>query len=175
MFFFSRCFFLLFVFLIVVVLMNLLNGLAVSDTGLVREKAEIVAHTSRAAVIAQIEATLLGGGGTRLSCGLRRRALARLLTGSRNILLFYSALPDKRLTVFPNRGEAGCGGWLGGGAVGREVLRAARDLVLRLAAGNGEVDRVMQDLQDRQERLETKLDKILLSLDSIVDKVDRKL
>merc|ERR1719427_1783101 len=33
-------FFLSFVFLIVVVLMNLLNGLAVSDTGLIREKAE---------------------------------------------------------------------------------------------------------------------------------------
>ena len=35
---FSYVFFLLFIFLIVVVLMNLLNGLAVSDTGLIREE-----------------------------------------------------------------------------------------------------------------------------------------
>ena len=40
-------FFLLFVFLIVVVLMNLLNGLAVSDTGRIREQAEVYAHLSR--------------------------------------------------------------------------------------------------------------------------------
>ena len=37
-------YFLSFVFLIVVVLMNLLNGLAVSDTGIIREKAEIFSY-----------------------------------------------------------------------------------------------------------------------------------
>merc|ERR550519_2814253 len=37
-------FFLSFVFLIVIVLFNLLNGLAVSDTGLIREKAEIFSY-----------------------------------------------------------------------------------------------------------------------------------
>ena len=57
---FSYFFFLAFVFLIVVVLMNLLNGLAVSDTGLIREEAEIHAHVSRVEVISQAEATLLG-------------------------------------------------------------------------------------------------------------------
>jgi hypothetical protein len=35
------------VFLIVVVLMNLLNGLAVSDTGLIQAKAEIVSYTTQ--------------------------------------------------------------------------------------------------------------------------------
>ena len=40
-------FFLSFVFLIVVVLMNLLNGLAVSDTGIIQEKAEIFTYISR--------------------------------------------------------------------------------------------------------------------------------
>ena len=71
---FSYIFFLTFVFLIVVVLMNLLNGLAVgtlsknlkagdhelhpkvSDTGLIRDEAEIHAHVSRVEVIAQLEA-----------------------------------------------------------------------------------------------------------------------
>ena len=40
----AYCYFLSFVFLIVVVLMNLLNGLAVSDTGIIREKAEIFSY-----------------------------------------------------------------------------------------------------------------------------------
>ena len=40
-------FFLSFVFLIVVVLMNLLNGLAVGDTREIQEQAEIYSHLSR--------------------------------------------------------------------------------------------------------------------------------
>ena len=43
----SYIFFLSFVFLIVVVLMNLLNGLAVSDTSVIQEQAEIYSHLSR--------------------------------------------------------------------------------------------------------------------------------
>ena len=43
----SFSFLLAFVFLIVVILMNLLNGLAVTDTGIIMEKAEIVAYTAR--------------------------------------------------------------------------------------------------------------------------------
>ena len=40
-------FLVVFVFFIVVILMNLLNGLAVSDTGIIMEKAEIVSYTTR--------------------------------------------------------------------------------------------------------------------------------
>ena len=43
----SFTFLLVFVFFIVVILMNLLNGLAVSDTGIIMEKAEIVSYTAR--------------------------------------------------------------------------------------------------------------------------------
>ena len=53
-------FLLAFVFLIVVVLMNLLNGLAVSDTGMIREKAEVVSAISRVETISYIESLLLG-------------------------------------------------------------------------------------------------------------------
>ena len=42
-----NAFFLSFVFLIVVVLMNLLNGLAVSDTGLIQAKAEIYSYINQ--------------------------------------------------------------------------------------------------------------------------------
>ena len=44
---FSFSFLVVFVFFIVVILMNLLNGLAVSDTGIIMEKAEIVSYTTR--------------------------------------------------------------------------------------------------------------------------------
>ena len=53
-------FLLSFVFLIVVVLMNLLNGLAVSDTGIIQEKAEIVSYISRVETISYTESVLLG-------------------------------------------------------------------------------------------------------------------
>ena len=67
---FSYFFFITFVFLIVVVLMNLLNGLAVSETGLIREDAEIHAHVSRSALLSLLlhltrnnhELNLQGGG-----------------------------------------------------------------------------------------------------------------
>lgn len=53
-------FFLSFVFLIVVVLMNLLNGLAVSDTGKIRDKAEIFSYRSQVETISTFESMLLG-------------------------------------------------------------------------------------------------------------------
>ena len=56
----SYCFLLWFVFLIIVVLMNLLNGLAVSDTGLIREQAEIVTHLASVDTISYTESILLG-------------------------------------------------------------------------------------------------------------------
>ena len=43
----SYVYFLSFVILIVVVLMNLLNGLAVSDIGLIREEAEVLSLKSQ--------------------------------------------------------------------------------------------------------------------------------
>ena len=40
--------------------MNLLNGLAVSDTGLIMEQAEIVSYISRVETISHLESILLG-------------------------------------------------------------------------------------------------------------------
>ena len=56
----SYCFLLWFVFLIIVVLMNLLNGLAVSDTGVCRAEAEIYTYKSQVELIAYTESVLLG-------------------------------------------------------------------------------------------------------------------
>ena len=57
---FSFSFLVVFVFFIVVILMNLLNGLAVSDTGIIMEKAEIVSYTTRVETISYMESVLLG-------------------------------------------------------------------------------------------------------------------
>ena len=53
-------FLLTFVFLIVVVLMNLLNGLAVSDTGVIRAEAETYAYKTQVELISYMESVLLG-------------------------------------------------------------------------------------------------------------------
>merc|ERR1711936_1229602 len=53
-------FFLAFIFLVSVVLMNLLNGLAVSDTSDIRQKAEIYSYISRVETISYMESVLLG-------------------------------------------------------------------------------------------------------------------
>merc|ERR1712064_244117 len=47
-------------FLTFVVLMNLLNGLAVSDTGVIQEQAEIFSYLSRVETISYMESVLLG-------------------------------------------------------------------------------------------------------------------
>jgi transient receptor potential cation channel subfamily A protein 1 len=56
----AYAFFLTFIFLIVVVLMNLLNGLAVSDTNDIKDKAEIYSYISRVETISYMESILLG-------------------------------------------------------------------------------------------------------------------
>ena len=57
---FGYIFLLGFVFLIVVVLMNLLNGLAVSDTGVIRAEAEVYAYKTQVEIISYMESTILG-------------------------------------------------------------------------------------------------------------------
>ena len=118
--------FILFVFLIVTVLMNILNGLAVSDTGLIREKAEIFSYRSQVETISTFESMLLGDPFDFLSnvpamlsnlpsCSLlrqlyRSRTLKKLFTtlGATEILLFYKFLPNKCVTIRPNQRDDNC-------------------------------------------------------------------
>jgi len=186
---FSYFFFLAFVFLIVVVLMNLLNGLAVSDTGLIREEAEIHAHVSRVEVISQAEATLLGDPGHLLrgqgwlgklvpTCGLRRRlgsalrcqTLFRTMTASNGILLFYSFLPNKRMVVYPNKDNLVCSPCFSAKEVGRDILKSAKNLILKLNEEdkkNTNIENVVRGIQLRQQNLEKKLDEVLKGLESL--------
>lgn len=56
----SHIIFLVFVFMIPIVLFNLLNGLAVSDTQEIRANAELVGHISRIKLISYFESVLIG-------------------------------------------------------------------------------------------------------------------
>merc|ERR1719356_2256851 len=141
-------FFLSFVFLIVVVLMNLLNGLAVSDTGLIRDKAEIFSYRSQVETISTFESMLLGDPFDFLSnvpallshlpsCSLlgqlyRSNTLKRFFTafGATEILLFYKFIPDKSVTIWPNRdSEQLC--CLRVDEVGRSIMTAAKEIVVK--------------------------------------------
>ena len=120
-------FFLTFVFLIVVVLLNLLNGLAVSDTAAIQEQAEIYSYLSRVETISYLESVLLGDPFDFLSnvprvltflpsCSIFRQLyrstmLKKIFTkiGASNILLFYNYLPEKRSPVHrPNTNQRDC-------------------------------------------------------------------
>lgn len=121
-------FLLAFVFLIVVVLMNLLNGLAVSDTAAIEREAEIICHISKAETISYAESVLLGdpfdfladwtapnkrGCRVSASCFSAFPAIkdfAQKMTGATGILLFYSYLTEKQveMPLVPDRSDGDC-------------------------------------------------------------------
>ncbi|XP_060820394.1 transient receptor potential cation channel protein painless [Bombus pascuorum] len=103
----SHFIFTLFVFLIVIVLFNLLNGLAVSDTAAILGKAELVGLISRIQVLAHIENLVVRAPFTRkthcsICCGLLHgfeyNPLAFLV---RKVLLFPTYLSTGKLSVEP--------------------------------------------------------------------------
>merc|ERR1719499_1366971 len=116
----AYAFFLTFVFLIVVVLMNLLNGLAVNDTSDIKQKAEIYSYISRVETISYMESILLGDpfdflsnvpkylsnlpSGSVLRQLYRSQTCRRVFTmlGAKGFLLFYTYLPNKQVTLKPN-------------------------------------------------------------------------
>merc|ERR1719483_643583 len=140
-------FFLSFVFLIVVVLMNLLNGLAVSDTGLIREKAEIFSYRSQVETISTFESMLLGDpfdflsnvpsmlsnipSGSLLRQLYRNGIMRNFFTkiGATEILLFYKFLPTKSVTITPNREGQDC--WcLRVDEMGRDIIASAKSIII---------------------------------------------
>merc|ERR1719266_2295850 len=144
----SYTFFLAFVFLIVVVLMNLLNGLAVSDTGVIQDRSEVVAFLSQVETISYAESLLLGDPfdflasvpalqwlpcKRSLSCLrqlYRSRTIRRIfqrLTGAQDILLFYNYLPEKKLVLKPNSKNEDC---LKVVRIGEDIVKAAKTIVL---------------------------------------------
>ncbi|XP_040572206.1 transient receptor potential cation channel subfamily A member 1 homolog [Lepeophtheirus salmonis] len=186
---FSYGFFISFVFLIVVVLMNLLNGLAVSDTGIIQEKAETVGYVSRVETISYTESVLLGDPFDFLSNWpkigwirsipsisflrqmYRNKYLQKFfhrVTGATGILLFYSFLPDKKLTIKPNEKLNGCPCFKIH-SMDRSIISSAKKIVLskkfkeqtvELSELSSKVNSIMDLLLKSEERQKLMMDKL---------------
>jgi len=169
-------FFLSFVFLIVVVLMNLLNGLAVSDTGAIQEKAEIYSYLSRVETISYLESVLLGDPFDFLSnvprffyflpsCSLfrqlyRSNMLKRVFTqmGASSILLFFNYLPEKKSPkLHPNINSEDCS-CLSVDEMGLETIEAAKSIISkRERQGRPSGEPGLSEVLARIENIEDKL------------------
>lgn len=101
---FSRIIQSIFAFLMVIVLFNLLNGLAVSDIADILGKAELVSLISRTKRLSHAEKVTVGGyskSGCNEILPISRRRLNFLCFISRRIFLFPRNLPNKIVTVKP--------------------------------------------------------------------------
>lgn len=113
----SHLIFIVFVFMIPIVLFNLLNGLAVSDTQEIRADAELVGHISRVKLISYFESVLIGNVGsyTRPSwcwsylpsyiqeLNFIKPKMLCIKPFARRISLFPTFLPQYRIIVKPNQ------------------------------------------------------------------------
>ena len=179
-------FLLAFVFLILVVLMNLLNGLAVSDTGIIRDKAEIVSFISRVETISYTESLLLGDPFDFLanwpafqwlkslpSVAVCRtlfrnetiRDVSHKITGATGILLFYSTLPDKTLTLTPNSNlnVDCCSRILALKEMDPNVIRSAKNKIT-----------IMRD-KEKSEHEQKNMEKVILNLQEQVSHLNGKI
>lgn len=184
-------FFLSFVFLIVVVLMNLLNGLAVSDTGLIRDKAEIFSYRSQVETISTFESMLLGDPFDFLSnvpamlsnlpsCSLlrqlyRSQTLRNLFTkiGASEILLFYKFLPKKCVTIYPNQRTEDC--WcLRVDEIGCSIVAAAKEIIIKQQTKQVENadDAVTDKIESLNNKFETKISELESKMGSMEAKID---
>ncbi|XP_050362774.1 transient receptor potential cation channel protein painless [Nymphalis io] len=111
----SHIIFIVFVFMIPIVLFNLLNGLAVSDTQEIRANAELVGHVSRVRLISYFESVLIGKIYTKpLKCwswlpsylqdlNIIKPQMLCIKPFARRISLFPFFLPKYRIIVKPNQ------------------------------------------------------------------------
>ncbi|GFG35173.1 hypothetical protein Cfor_12749 [Coptotermes formosanus] len=112
----SYIIFIFFVFLVPLVMVNLLNGLAVSDTQAIKNDAELVSIESMIDTIFYFETMLLGDplsctcpAAARYQCccwpNYIRPKLRCIQNLFKNVFLFPNSLPNNQLKVFPNLGH----------------------------------------------------------------------
>ncbi|XP_075235230.1 transient receptor potential cation channel subfamily A member 1-like [Lycorma delicatula] len=113
----SHILFVLFVFLIAIVLFNLLNGLAVSDTQSIKADAELVGYVSRVKLVSYVETMAMGDPVPyhgflnkirRLFCCIPNINCCAINYGclklfSRKINLFPDLYPDCEIRILPNQ------------------------------------------------------------------------
>jgi len=87
--------FLFFVFMMTIVLMNLLNGLAVSDTQAIKNDAELVACRSKVKLVHHFESVAFGG-------PLKNRCRCHLTGGSPSLCSAWRRRLQKAISLFPD-------------------------------------------------------------------------
>lgn len=95
--------FLLFVIFISIVLFNLLNGLAVSDTQQIKDEAELVGLIGRAELLARFERIIMRDSNLCSRVVLQNSLFDR--TCKRRISLFPDFLPGNQIKLLPNDGN----------------------------------------------------------------------
>ena len=150
-----------FLFLIALVLMNLLNGLAVSDTAAIQADAELYSLIARVSLIHYTEAAVLGAGGAAGGGCCEGKTAAACLDSARHwlahrVLLFPRSAKGRCMTVRPNADRSrldwtDSAGQSHSFSVDKKVVEAAHVLLTR-----GE-----HVLDDRMAAMERKLDDLV--------------
>lgn len=119
---FSSCIvFLLFVFMISLILMNLLTGVAVADTETIQNESEVVGHTATIRFIRFFEMIL-------------QPSFVPKMMDVRKCFLLPDALTNYKLTIYPNmRGKVKCDPALDISKleVDRRIVKEARNVIIR--------------------------------------------
>lgn len=107
--------FVLFVFLIAIILFNLLNGLAVSDTQAIRSDSQLLGYISIIKLVSYIETIAIGDptfrqlfGKVKAACcftadSCTKVRFRRSKMFSNRVNLFPDIIPDMEITVYPNK------------------------------------------------------------------------
>ncbi|KAF2905465.1 hypothetical protein ILUMI_00708 [Ignelater luminosus] len=101
----SHIIFMLFVFMIAIILFNLLQGLAVSDTQLLKSDSELIGHITRVEHIAFIESVFLGHILPNRVIGVIGRYTSRFCITQfvmKSVFLFPHLSADYSITIYPN-------------------------------------------------------------------------
>ena len=169
-------FFLTFIFLIVVVLMNLLNGLAVNDTSDIKQKAEIYSYISRVETISYLESVLLGDpfnflsnvpdylsslpSGSVLRQLYRNQFCSKIFRkiGAKRFLLFYTYLPEKQLSLTPNQDSRCC--VLIGDEMGKDIISAAKNNIAARTQINNKENEEISSMKQEIIQLKSELSKL---------------
>jgi hypothetical protein len=93
--------FLFFVFMMTIVLMNLLNGLAVSDTQAIKDDAELVACRSKVKLVHHFESVVFGG-------PLKNRCRCQLTGELPSLCCPWQRKLQVAISLFPDTFEDGC-------------------------------------------------------------------
>ncbi|KAK4312217.1 hypothetical protein Pmani_016339 [Petrolisthes manimaculis] len=182
----SHLLFIMFMFSIVLVLMNLLNGLAVSDIQQLREEAKLVSYISRVELISYIESVFLGSpleyvlpgplkccegvkesDDSETTCSSSHNPFMKLLDWlGRRILMFHSCLnrTEPSIKLYPNR-EFGrwkvceCHKF----SLKESQIEAAKDIVLEKAHAVS---------HHRFSGIENRMDEIMTALTTLTETVN---